>query len=57
MVLSVFAYTDSKKHLIEKLDYSERVIRAARNHARDVGAAMQHKKERIVRHRLSPQLV
>ena len=57
MILSVFAYTDSMKHLIEKLNCSQCAIRAARVHPCDVGAAMQHKKERIVRHRLSPQLV
>ena len=55
MILSVFAFSDTKAHLVDKFKCSERVIRAARKHAREVGAAKLHTKERIVRHRLLPQ--
>ena len=55
MILSVFAYSDTKAHLVDKFKCSDRVIRAARKHACEVGAAKLHTKERIVRHRLSPQ--
>ena len=55
MILSIFAYSDTKAHLVEKFNCSDRVIRAARKHARNVGAAKLPKTERIVRHRLSPE--
>ena len=57
MILSIFAYSDTKKHLVTKLNCSERIIRAARKHAREVGAAKTYKAERVVRHRLSQEKI
>ena len=57
VLLSAFAFTDTKKSLAQTLDVSERIVRVSRRHAKDVAEGVRHQRTKVVRHKMKPAQV